>query len=179
MVSSDHTAIQLPLAIEDAVVEIPLSQGLVTIIDARDFALICNHKWYASKGGNTQYAVTNIYREDRSRGRLALHRVLMDAPAGMDVDHIDGDGLNNRRSNLRLATRSQNIYNKPANRGGTSKFKGVHWNPKLNKWRASVTIKGVKTNIGCFVDEADAARAYDVKARELFGEYARLNFPEG
>jgi hypothetical protein len=103
-----------------------------------------------------------------------MHRLFAGAP-GMDVDHINGNGLDNRRCNLRPATRSQNNMNR-AKRRGVSKFKGV--SPKRGKWRAYLKTGKKQHNLGVFESEYDAARAYDVKAKEMFGEFARVNFPE-
>jgi hypothetical protein len=97
-------------------------------------------------------------------------------PAGVLVDHRDRNGLNNCRYNLRLATTSQNAHNQGA-RGGSSQFKGVWWKPKVSRWRASITHERKKITIGHFVNEVDAARAYDAMALRLHGEFAVLNFP--
>ena len=93
------------------------------------------------------------------------------------VDHIDGDKLNNRPSNLRSATRSQNAQNKRSGKGSSSKYLGVLWIKPRRKWRAQIRIEGASCAIGHFTDEIDAAKAYDAKARELFGEFANPNFP--
>ena len=92
-----------------------------------------------------------------------------------DVDHIDGNGLNNQHSNLRIATRSQNLANRGSQENNTSGYKGVCWNKKLQKWIAKICIKGETIHIGCFIDKFEAARAYNIAAGRLFGEYAKLN----
>ena len=102
----------------------------------------------------------------------------MQAPDGMVVDHIDGNSLNNRRSNLRICTPRQNTANRAKTRNGTSRFKGVHFCTRDRKWRAQIGVDGARRFIGDFDDEVEAARAYDRKAAELFGEFAYLNFPE-
>lgn len=106
-----------------------------------------------------------------------MHRVIMGEPRGLVVDHIDGNSLNNRRSNLRVCTVSQNHQNQRF-RGGLSRYKGVCFLKKINKWRANIGFDGRRMHIGCFDNEVDAAKAYDRKAGELFGEFAYLNFPE-
>ncbi len=106
-----------------------------------------------------------------------MYRLIMNAPKGMVVDHYDGNGLNNCRANLRICTRQQNAYNSRRS-GGTSQFKGVHFEKATGKWRATITLKGEHFDLGLYDDEVEAARAYDRKAIELFGEFAYLNFPE-
>jgi hypothetical protein len=103
-----------------------------------------------------------------------MHRAIMGAPAGIEVDHIDNDGLNNTRENLRFATHQQNCFNKPAPKSNTSGFKGVSWSDALGCWTAIIRGK----RIGQFDTPEDAALAYDATARELFGEYAYVNFPD-
>jgi hypothetical protein len=107
-----------------------------------------------------------------------MHRVIMNAPAGLVVDHIDHDGLNNTRNNLRLCTPRQNRYNLPPLPNGTSKYKGVHWSKSRRKWRVGIKCGPNAYHIGFFKSEIQAAKAYDKAAKEFFGEYAYLNFPE-
>jgi hypothetical protein len=107
-----------------------------------------------------------------------LHRIILDAPKGTDVDHINGNGLDNRRCNLRLATRSQNHANRFKKPGTTSRFKGVRF--ERNRWHAQIRVQYKKTYLGSFRDEIDAALAYNAAALEAFGEFARINtIPEG
>ena len=106
-----------------------------------------------------------------------MHREIMHAPKGMVVDHIDGNSLNNRRSNLRLCTVSQNHQNRRRTYG-SSKYKGAWWDKRRNKWVAAITFKGKYIYLGFFDNEIDAGKAYDRKAAELFGEFAYLNFPD-
>ncbi len=105
-----------------------------------------------------------------------MHRMIMGEPKGMFVDHIDGNSQNNRRSNLRICTPAQNLQNQRP-KGGTSRYKGVYFHKKDNKWMAKIGFNGKNTYLGLFEDEILAARAYDKKAKELFGEFAYLNFP--
>lgn len=116
----------------------------------------------------------------RGEGRrmVLMHRVIMNAPEGVEVDHRDNDGLNCQRHNLRLATHAQNMCNRLKNRRGTSQYKGVFWTPGIQKWRVMVYSNYKQIRLGCFADELEAARAYDAKAKELHGDFARLNFPE-
>lgn len=109
-----------------------------------------------------------------------MHHEVIDVPPGMVCDHIDGNGLDNRKANLRPATVSQNICNRPKTKRKTrSKYKGLEWNKIQRKWKVSIQCNGHKVYLGSFASEIDAAKAYDKKARELFGPFARPNFPEG
>jgi len=148
--------------------EIPLTKGYVTVIDDEDYPLVAGRSWCAIVIDGQVYAY--------SAGGY-MHRLLTGAAQNQLVDHKDGDGLNNRRSNLRLATKSQNSMNRRPNRSGTSGYKGVSFHRKARKWVACLKFQGRYHHLGLFASEEDAARAYDRKATELFGEFARLNFP--
>lgn len=93
------------------------------------------------------------------------------------IDHINGDCTDNQKHNLRIATNQQNFFNRSANHINTSGYKGVSWNSRSEKWVAQIQISRQKEHIGFFENPIDAAKAYDAKAKELFGEFARLNFP--
>ncbi len=102
----------------------------------------------------------------------------MNPPKGMVVDHINCDGLDNRRANLRLATRQQNKCNtRPSSTGATSKYKGVFWGKDRKKWRSRVTFKGKMVDLGSFDSEIEAAKARDAVAKKYHGQFAWLNFP--
>jgi len=105
-----------------------------------------------------------------------MHRLIMNAPEGLVVDHIDRNGLNNRKCNLRLCTKAQNVQNSRPRRNRSSKYKGVFWNKLNKKWSASIHKGDKRIYLGGFDDEIEAALAYDRKAAELFGEFAYLNF---
>lgn len=107
-----------------------------------------------------------------------LHRLVLGFP-DCDVDHIDRDRSNNLRSNLRLATHSQNLANSGPRSTNKSGYKGVSWDKRRNLWEASITRNGRKIYIGSYADKVFAARAYDGVAKQLFGEFAYQNFPEG
>jgi hypothetical protein len=148
--------------------EIVLTNGMITQVDDCDFALLSKRKWQAKQGQNTWYAV----RSDHVR----MHRLILDAPSGIEVDHIDGNGLNNQRCNLRLATKDQNQHNSVIRSDNTSGLKGVHLDKRSGSWVAQITVRGKTLHLGCFVKAKDAARRYDDKARELFGGFAKTNF---
>jgi len=152
---------------------IPLTQRKFAIADADDYQRLAKHKWHCRKAKNNFYA---FRRKDRNK--VAMHREILKAPKGMVVDHIDGNGLNNRKSNLRLCTASQNARNRRPNRVSSSKYKGVSLHKRDKKWDVQIICNGKRTRIGRFDNEIEAALAYDRKAEELFGEFAYLNFPE-
>jgi len=152
---------------------IPLTQGKFAIVDAEDYDRLNQDKWYAGKCKNTYYA-------GRVEGgkTIKMHREIMHAPKGVLVDHINHNGLDNRKSNLRLCTHAQNCYNQQACATGTSKYKGVSWHKSNSKWSARIRCDRKFYNLGEFDNQMEAAMAYDDKAVELFGEFAYLNFPE-
>lgn len=157
----------------DKIKYIPLTKGKFAIVDAEDYPWLSKHKWYAIKSDIRFYA----YRAHRKRN-ISMHRQIMNAPKNMFVDHIDGNSLNNTKANLRLATSIQNTWNRRKyNVPSRSKFKGTVW-VKKQKWQARICINGKRLYLGSFNNEADAARAYDKKAAELFGQFAYLNFPQ-
>jgi hypothetical protein len=144
--------------------------SLWAIIDDADRGLVEPYTWIAVESKETFY-VRGYLRGGGRKRWILLHRLLLNASKGVEVDHRNRDGLDNRRSNLRLATRSQNRANTRAV-GGTSIYKGVTRAGKA--WQAEIACK----YIGRFPTEGAAARAYDAAAREVFGEFAYLNFPE-
>lgn len=149
---------------------IPVGKGLFALVDAADYEKVSKYRWYASVHGPNIYALAYV------NGRaVTMHRLLMKPRKGYVVDHIDGNGLNNRRCNLRVCTPTQNLANK-APRGGSSHFVGVY--RRRDKWIAHVTRRGKCHYVGLFDDEIEAAKARDRKAYELHGEYAYLNFLE-
>ncbi len=106
-----------------------------------------------------------------------MHRLVADTPLNLVCDHINHDGLDNRRGNLRLCTRLQNSRNRLPRRGGSSKYKGVTWNKRRKKFMAEIRVNQKYQYLSYFENEIDAAKAYDKKAKEFFGEFAFLNFP--
>ena len=156
------------------IVKILLTQGKVAIIDAEDAPRVLRHRWYAHKERGRWYVATSI-RSGGVATVLKLHRLILNPPAETDIDHIDCDGLNNRRSNLRLATRSQNNQNARLRANTTSGFKGVSWNKRKHKWDVRIRLNGCQKFLGYFQTKEEAAAAYDRAAIELFGEFARPN----
>jgi hypothetical protein len=158
-----------------ATLEVPLGDGRFTIIDAADRDLVAGFRWRALDTADRHYAHTW-----HNQLHLYMHRLVVGAGAEMTVDHVNGDGLDNRRLNLRLATRSQNSANAGPNRrqaGKSSRYKGVSWNKSRSRWVAFINHHGKGHHVGQSLDEDEAARMYDVAAEAVWGEFARLNFP--
>lgn len=161
---------------------IALPGGLRTTVDAADLPALSAFRWRLSPQG---YVVAS--RREAGKPTVALmHRVLLAAGPGQEVDHINGDRLDNRRANLRLCSRVENARNRQptrrARRSGVphSEFKGVRWDPsgkRVARWRASIRFDGRQQTLGRFVSEVDAAKAYDAAAAKAYGAFARLNFP--
>jgi HNH endonuclease len=159
--------------------EIPLTQGKVAIVDAEDYQLLMRWKWQAQKSSNgkTYYATNGVSAAKYGKASFHMHRIIMNSPGGLMVDHIDGDGLNNRKSNLRLATRQQNGCNRrglPSN--NTSGYIGVT-HARNTKWGFTMKVNGKNRFAGGFDSPEDAARARDAEAQKHYGEFAKLNFP--
>ncbi len=155
--------------------EIALTQGKVALVDDEDYEELSKFKWYAAKNRKTWYVARAIGKRPHQR-QVLMHREILGAQPGEQCDHINGDGLDNRRCNLRFCTNSQNQMNRRIY-GGTSRFKGVMWNKRHKMWYAQIKHDGKQYHLGCFHKQTDAAHAYDTAARNLFGEFARLNFP--
>lgn len=157
--------------------KIPLTQGKFALVDDADFDWLNQWKWCAIKGRSTFYAARRATYERGKQKGILMHRVLLGAPVGLDVDHKNGDGLNNQRDNVRVGTPQQNSFNRRRNAKGSSKFKGVCWYPPGRKWAARIRVNQHRFHLGYFSDETLAALAYDAAAKENFGDFARLNFP--
>lgn len=152
---------------------IPLGKGHFAIVDEPDLELLSGAPWSVMRDKHTNYAVRSVKREDGKWRNEYMHRVLV---RGDTVDHRNGNGLDNRRENLRPATKAQNLQNirRPP---GASGFRGVEYYAKREKWRAHIGYGGKYLRLGYFDSAEDAATARDDKARELHGEFAVLNFP--
>jgi hypothetical protein len=155
--------------------EISLTRGMVVIVDNADFDWLNQFKWYAHEARNTFYAARKELRADGKEHMLKMHRLIMDAQPKMIVDHRDGNGLNNQRLNLRVASDQQNKCNRPAQSNNTSGFKGVSWSKASGKWLAQIASNGEHKYLGLYLTPLDAAYAYNEAAKELHGEFARLN----
>lgn len=150
--------------------EILLTRGKITLVDDADYEALATRHWCFATNG---YVVSRI-----GGGMIYLHRFLLNASPEHEVDHIDGNKLNNQRSNLRLVTRQQNARNVASHGGSSSLFKGVAWCKQTQRWRAHITVNGMFKHLGRFDTEHEAAHVYDTAARQYFGEFARTNFPQ-
>ena len=165
------------LGVSASTIEIPLTQGKTALIDVEDYELVSQYKWHTKEDDDRLYALHTINLSNGRVTGISMHRLILNAKNGEKVDHINGNGLNNRRCNLRIVTDSQNSMNRRKYKNSTSKYKGVSWYKRYNKWLSCIESNKKNLTLGYFLKEEDAARAYDKKAKELFGEYARLNFP--
>ena len=156
---------------------IPLTQGEFAIVDDEDYEIIKRFKWSVNKCSHTSYVQTGIRKDKGKYTTLTMHRFLLNPPDGLHVDHRNGNGLDNRRSNIRLCTSRQNAQNRHLTRG-RSQYKGVYWSKPNKKWVAQIGFSGKLKDLGSFANEDSAAKSYDVAAKKKFGDFARLNFPE-
>lgn len=148
----------------------------VALVDDEDFERLNEFKWCVLRKGNVFYAERRAVI-DGARCLIRMHRVILNlTDPSILIDHIDRNGLNNQKYNLRECTKSQNAMNRGAVGLGTSKYKGVYWNKDRKKWAAIIQASKHKKFLGLFFSEEDAAMAYDIKAREMHGEFAKLNF---
>ncbi|MHC4722148.1 MAG: HNH endonuclease [Planctomycetota bacterium] len=171
--SRELIAPHLAQALAEGARLIPLTRGKFAIVDAEDFEWLNRYKWNTLKGGRTYYA-----RSWENGKTIRMHRLITNAPKGLVVDHINHNGMDNRKQNLRLCTRLQNARNRRSCRGSSSKYKGVSKEKKENVFIACIRCKGKLYYLGRFKSEIAAAKTYDKKAKELFGEFAFLNFPD-
>lgn len=172
----------------EPVVFLPLSQGKVAVIDFADFELVRGFKYRTKQVRRNIYAIRSVKATANKSGKtsLGLHRDILGLKPGdgIHVDHIDSDGRNNTRLNLRLCSALDNTRHRRSVIGSTSKYLGVSWEKGVSRWRSqgklandAVPGRGYAKFLGNFDSEVDAARAYDVFAREHYGEFANCNFP--
>ena len=163
--------------------EIGLTRGYVALVDDEDYEWLSQWKWHAAAYSRGQwYAIRLCLRGecDHSNGRkwrhrVWMHRVLMNAPGGLDVDHINGNTLDYRRENLRICSQADNNKNVCRRRDNRSGYRGVYWNKEKRRWCSLISCDGIRIYLGAFDDVKDAARAYNAAAIEHHGEFARLN----
>lgn len=155
--------------------EIPLTQGKVVLVDDEDYDFLNQWKWHALKSRDTFYAARGVYSK-HGIIQIRMHRLLLNAPADMEVDHRDGNGLNNTRRNIRLCTAQANRCNERKRANKTSQYKGVSWHKKDRRWHARIQLNGILKYLGGFHTQEEAALIYNMAAATLFGEFARLNW---
>lgn len=155
--------------------EIPLNQGRIAFVDDEDYEWLMqlDRKW--SFSGSETKGVAACYIKGK---QLKMHRLIMNAPEGVQVDHIDGNRMNNTRANLRLCSNIENSYNRRLRKDSSTGYKGVRWQVKNQRFWARIQANGKRVSLGLYDDPVDAAKAYDRAAKELHGKFARLNFPE-
>lgn len=152
-----------------------VGSGMFAKCDWEDWPRVMGYWWRLSTEREpTRYAQAHDSHDTLKRKRVAMHRLILSARDGDVVDHINGDGLDNRRSNLRIVTIQQNAFNQK-HHGGSSRHKGVSYRADSGTWRAYITKDGKRRYLGTFASEDDAARAYNNEAERLFGEHAKLN----
>lgn len=162
--------------------EIPLTHGQVALVDDEDYDLLTIHKWSALKAQRQNrvnfYAVRTV-TADGQQDCIYMHRVVIGAADGQKVDHKNGNGCDNQKSNLRFANSSQNVANQIALlRANKSGYRGVYWAAYAKRWRAQLGGHGARVHLGYFDDPLAAARAYDRAAVAVWGEFARPNLSE-
>lgn len=157
---------------------IPVKQGQIAIVDPDDYQRLKKYKWYVCKGKRTFYAVRYIPKqEEQSRKNAYMHYLVIDIPDGMYCDHINHNGLDNRKANLRAATPTQNNRHRRKHIKPTfSIYKGVCRVKGTKLWCSRISVNGKRINLGYFDSEIEAAKAYDEGAKRYHGEFAVLNF---
>jgi len=156
-----------------------LGQDEWTLVEPADYYPLKTFNWFLCGNGKFFYAFTTLKIGPGKTKLASMHRMLMDPPAHLLVDHHDNNSLDNRRANLRLATHSENCCNRQKIRTKTSsKYIGVYFEKRTGKWTSKIRIPGKRIWLGRFDSEIDAARAYDKAAKKYHKEFARLNFPK-
>lgn len=164
-----------PIRVCGDVAIVTLTRGKEALVDALDVHLIDGRHWYASKSSHGWYALARSKRPDGGVTTEKMHRLILNAPHDKMVDHRDCDGLNNRRSNLRIADAFENARNTRIRKNNKSGTKGVYFDSARNKWAALIAASGKKYALGRFETAAEARAAYRAAARILHGDFARLS----
>lgn len=157
--------------------EIILTQGQFALVDDEDFEEISKYKWSAAKDKERYVAHRNSLSSEGNgkRRTMLMHRVIMKAPKGKDVDHINRNTLDNRKENLRVCTHAENMRNQKVKYDGFTGFKGVVWNKRNQKYMGQIKFNGKRIHLGYSVDKQELARRYNIAAKKYFGKFALLN----
>lgn len=166
------------IRIEGNTAFVALTQGYEAIIDAADAHLVAGVNWRARVERMADGSIRRVYagRSVETEGReraVAMHRLIAQTPDGFDTDHKNGNGLDNRRKNLRSATKAQNQHNAATRKDSKSGIKGVSWHKTAAKWRATIRLNGKKHHLGLFSRKSDAAEAYAAASQKMHKEYGR------
>ena len=151
---------------------IRLNKGKKALVDPEDVDMLNKYKWHVNHYG---YAVCSFYEGNGCTRKIFMHRLLLNTPEKTEVDHINGDPLDNRKSNLRPCTHLQNMCNKRKQTNNTSGYKGVNWHIGTKKWWARITVNGRQISLGIHPTKESAALAYNEAAKKYHGEFASLN----
>lgn len=156
--------------------EVALTKGKVAVVDACDYERVIAYRWYALERDGLWHAAWRGGPRNRRRS-LYMHRLILGVnDPRVIVDHANGDGLDNRRCNIRVATKAQNAMNMRLHRDSSTRLKGVSWQESARRWRATINAEGRQIYLGHFRDPIDAALAYDAAALRYFGIFAATNF---
>src|SRR3990167_5442435 len=154
--------------------KIKLTKDKFALVDDQDFGKVNQFSWYFHKNG---YAMAYIGGGRKNAKQIKMHRLIMNPPSDLKIDHINGNGLDNQKSNLRICTQSNNLMNQKKRIGCSSQYKGACWIKSSRLWESYIRFFHKKIHLGYFEKERYAAMAYDIAAKDLFGDFARLNFP--
>ena len=155
--------------------QITLTQGKIALVDDSGFDMLSKFKWFANKFNGKWYAVRSFGTRKTKKGSIMMHREIMKTVKGMDTDHIDGDGLNNQRKNLRACTHSENSCNRGKQKNNTSGFKGVTWNKTGKTWQAQIKVKNKYIYLGCSPSESFAYKMYVEGCEKYHGKFSNSN----
>lgn len=163
-----------PIRIEGEIAYVPLTQGYEAIIDAKDTPLVEGMNWRALVDQHTVYAVRSGARSKvEKRKTIYMHRLFATVPDSMELDHVDGNGLNNRRENLRVATALQNRRNQKLGKRNKVGLKGVSWSKAAKKWQASIRVNNKGVYLGIFETPEEAHAAYIAAIPKYHGDWGK------